>query len=94
MHRTSCMLSHFATPWTVACQAPLSMEFARQKYWSGFSLPSPGDHPDPEIEPESAALQADSLLSESPGKSSPTVSILQFTPVKVLCTLTSTRFYP
>ena len=53
-------------PWTVACQAPLSMEFSRQEYWSGLLLPSPGDLPDPGIEPWSPTLQADSLLSESP----------------------------
>ena len=45
------------------------MEFSRQEYWSRLSFPSPGDLPDPGIEPESPALQADSLLSESPGKS-------------------------
>ena len=58
----------FATPWTVAYQAPLSMEFSRQEYWSGLSFPSPGDLPDPGIEPGSPALQADSSLSEPPGK--------------------------
>ena len=46
----------FATPWTVACQALLSMGFPRQKYWSGLPVPSPGDLPDPGIEPESPAL--------------------------------------
>ena len=55
-------------PWTVAHQAPLSMEFSRQEYWSGLPFPSPGDLPDPGIEPGSLALQADSLLSEPPGK--------------------------
>ena len=61
------MLSHFshvrlfATPSTVACQAPLSMEFPRQDYWSGLPFPSPGDLPDPEIKPESPAWQVDSL---------------------------------
>ena len=54
----------FATPWTVAYQAPLSMEFSRQEYWSGLPFPSPGDLPDPGIEPGSLALQADSLPSE------------------------------
>ena len=49
------------TPWTVARQAPLSMEFSRQDYWSGLPFPSPGDLPDPGIEPGSPALQADSL---------------------------------
>ena len=58
----------FATPWTVACQTPLSMEFSRQEYWNGLPLPSPGDLPDPGIEPGSPALQADSLSSEPPGK--------------------------
>ena len=41
----------FVTPWTAACQAPLSMEFSRQEYWGGLSLPSPGDPPNPGIEP-------------------------------------------
>ena len=58
----------FATPWTVACQAPLSMGFSRQEYWSGLPFPSPGDLPDPGIEPGSPALQADALTSEPPGK--------------------------
>ena len=49
------------TPWTVAHQAPLSVGFSRQEYWSGLPFPSPGDLPDPGIEPASAALQADSL---------------------------------
>ena len=57
-----------ATPWTVAHQAPLSMGFSRQEYWSGLPFPSPGDLPDPGIEPWSPALQADSLPSELPGK--------------------------
>ena len=64
-------LSHvqlFATPWTVACQAPLSMGFSRQEYWSGLPLPSPGDLPNPRIKPRSPALQADALSSEPPGK--------------------------
>ena len=45
-----------ATPWTVACQAPLSMGFSRQEYWSGFPFPSPGDLPDQGIDPGSPAL--------------------------------------
>jgi len=60
-------LSHmqvFATPWTVAHQAPLSMGFSRQEYWSGLPFPSPGDLPDPGIKPWSSALQADCLPSE------------------------------
>ena len=58
----------FASPWTVAYQAPRSMGFSREEYWSGLPFPSPGDLPDPGIEPRSPALQADSLPSEPPGK--------------------------
>ena len=58
----------FATPWTVAYQAPPSMGFSRQEYWSGLPFPSPGDLPDPGIEPRSPVLQADALTSEPPGK--------------------------
>ena len=47
-----------ATPWTVACQTPLSMGFSRQDYWSGLPFPSPEDFLDPGTEPESPALQA------------------------------------
>ena len=54
--------------WTVAHQAPLSIGFSRQKYWSGLLFPSPGDLPDPGIEPRSPALQADSLLTDLLGK--------------------------
>ena len=56
------------TPWTVASQAPLSVGFSRQGYWSGYTFPSLGDLPNPGIKPRSPALQADSLLSEPPGK--------------------------
>ena len=59
----------FATPWTVAYQDSPSMGFSRQEYWSGLLFPSPGDIPDPGIEPGSPALWADALLSEPPGKS-------------------------
>ena len=58
----------FATPWTVAHQAPPSMEFFKQEYWSGLPFPSPGDLPHPGIKPGSPALQADALPSEPPGK--------------------------
>ena len=54
----------FATPWTVAYQAPPSMEFSRQEYWSGLLFPSPGDLPNPGIEPGSFTFQADALTSE------------------------------
>ena len=57
----------FATPWTVARQAPLSMGFSRQDYWSGLPFPSPGNLPNPGIEFRSPTLQADSLLSEPQG---------------------------
>ena len=55
-------------PWTVACQVPPSMGFSRQEYWSGLPFPSPGDIPDPGIEPRSHALQPDSLPTEARGK--------------------------
>ena len=58
----------FATPWMVAHQVPLSMQFSRQEYWSGLSFSSPEDLPNPGIEPRSPTLQADSLLSEPSGK--------------------------
>ena len=53
-----------AIPWTVACQSPLSVGFSRQEYWSGLPFPSPGDLPDPEIEPGFSVLQADDLPTE------------------------------
>ena len=58
----------FATPWTVAYQAPLSVGFSRQECWSGLPFPSPGDLPDPEIEPGPPALEADALPWEPSGK--------------------------
>ena len=58
----------FVTPWTVAHQAPLSMRFSRQEYWTGLPFPSPGDLPKPGIKPRSPASQADALTSEPPGK--------------------------
>ena len=75
-HRTSFYLESeslsrvqlYAIPWTIVCQAPLSMEFSRQEYWGGFPFSSPEDPPNPGIEPGSPAFQADSLLSEPPGK--------------------------
>ena len=65
------VLSHlwlFVTPWAVALQAPLSMEFSRQEYWSGLPFPPPGDLPNPGIKPGCPALQVVSLQSEPPGK--------------------------
>ena len=67
-------LSHvplFATLWTAAHQASPSMGFSRQEYWSGSPSPSPGDIPNPEIEPGFPTLQADALPSEPPGKPFP-----------------------
>ena len=57
----------FCDPWTVVGQAPLSMKFSRQEHWSGFPFPSPGNLPEPGIEPRSPALQTDSWPSEPPG---------------------------
>ena len=65
----------FATPWTVACQAPLSMEFSRQEYGSGLPFPSSGDLPDPGTEPTSSALQADSLSLSHQGSPRPPTSV-------------------
>ena len=67
----SVMSDSLQTPWTVTHQAPLSMKFSRQEYWSGLPFPSPGDLPDPPIKPMSPvspALQVDSLLLVPPGK--------------------------
>ena len=58
----------FATSWTVACQALLSMEFSRQEYWSRFQFPTSGDLPKPGIEPVSPALAVRFFTTESPGK--------------------------
>ena len=62
------VVSYSAIPWTVACQAPLSMKFSRQEYWRGLPFPSSGDLPYPGIKPWSPPLQADSLPSEPPEK--------------------------
>ena len=65
-------LSHvrlFVTAWTIACQALPSMGFSRQEYWSGLPFPSPGDLPDPGIEPGSPTLQADPLHLDHQGSS-------------------------
>ena len=66
------MLSHvFVTPWTVACQAPLSMGFPTQEYWNGLPFPSRGDHPDPGIQspsPVSPALAGGFFTIVPPGK--------------------------
>ena len=64
----SVLSNSFVTPWTVAHQAPLSMGFSRQEYWSGLPCPPPANLPNPGIEPRSPTLQMNSLLSEPPGK--------------------------
>ena len=69
LSRFSCV-QIFSTLRNVACQAPQSMGFSRQEYWSGLPRPPPGDLPEAGIEPASPALQADSLLTEPPGKPS------------------------
>ena len=66
------LLSHvrlLATPWTAAFQAPPSMGFSREEYWSGLPFPSPGDLPDPEIEPTPPALAGGFFTTEPSGKS-------------------------
>ena len=60
----------FATLWTVAHEAPLSMGFLRQEYWSGLPFPTPGDLPDPGIEPMSPALAGGFFTTDPPEKSS------------------------
>ena len=65
----------FVIPWTVACLASLSIEFFRQKYWSGLPFPSPGDLSNPGIEPKSPSLQADSLPTEPLGKPRPSIHV-------------------
>ena len=70
-----CMYAHslshaqlFVTPWLIAHQVSLSMEFSKQEYWSGLPFPTPGNLPNPGIKPGSLALEAGSLTSEPPGK--------------------------
>ena len=62
------MANPFVTPWTIAYQAPPSMGFPRQEYWNGLPFPSPGDLPNPEIEPGSPELAGGIFTSEPPGK--------------------------
>ena len=73
----------FATPWTIACQAPLPMEFCRQEHWSGLPFPSPGDLPNPGIKIVSPGLQADSLPREPLRK--PITYIVEFSSVAQSC---------
>ena len=64
----SVMSDSLATPSAVACQAPLSMRFSKQKYWSGLPFPPPGDLPNPVIKPVSPALAGGFFTTELPGK--------------------------
>ena len=67
----------FVTPWTVAYQAPPSLGFSRQEYWSGWPFSSPGDLPDPGIEPGSPASQTDALSSDPPESPHHTVDLIK-----------------
>ena len=78
-----CVLSHSVVsdslrPYGLACQAPLSMGFSRQQYWSGLPCPPPGDLPTPGIEPRSPALQVDSVPIEPPGNPRKDIWMLMF----------------
>ena len=64
----SVVSNSFATPWTIACQAPLSMGFSRQEYWRELPFPLPGDLPHPGIEPVSSALTGSFFTNVPPGK--------------------------
>ena len=75
------VVSNSATAWTIAHQAPPSMEFSRQEYWSRFPFPSPRDLPDPGIGPGSPALLADALRSEPPGNPKESVYVSTSRPV-------------
>ena len=78
-----------ATSWTAACQAPLSMEFSRQEYWSGLPFPSPGDLPNPEIKSESPALAGRFFSTEPPGKPPSSIDIISNT--ALICIFPSPR---
>ena len=77
MYRSLLHVQLFATPWTVACQTPLSMGFSRQEHWSGLPFPSLGDLPNTGIKQGSPALQVDSLPSEPPEK-----PLISYTPMQ------------
>ena len=85
----------FATPWTVAHQAPPSMGFSTQEYWSGLPFPSPGDLPNPGIEPGFPTLEADALTSEPPGWLNKKLFFYEVKIVlaRICCTLAIARFY-
>ena len=77
------MSDSFATTRTIAYQASLSLEFTRQKFWSGLPFSFPGDLPHPGIKPRSFALQADTLLFEPPG----TITLTNYTFVNKVISL-------
>ena len=99
-HTLSCFscAQLFLTLWTVAHKAPLSLKFSGQEYWSGQSSPSPGDLPNPGTEPQTPALQADSLLSEPQRKNMLThnwhTSLIPFTHWAPTCHQPSHRLLP
>ena len=75
----------FVTPWTIAYQAPPSMGFFRQEYWSGLPFPSPGDFPNPGIEPGSPALQTDVLPSETTRETMKVLRLILIGLVQITC---------
>ena len=79
------IVSNSATPWTVAHQAPLSIGFSRQEYWSRLPCPPPGDLPNPGVKPRSPALQADCLPSEPLGKPCPSLVFSNYEITYHLC---------
>ena len=74
----------FVTPWTVARQAPLSLGFPRQEYWSGLPFPSPGDLPDPRMESTSPALAGRLFITESPAKPTSVLRNIFFTQTNIM----------
>ena len=88
VHAKSLQLCVSATPWTIACWAPLSMGFSRQEYLSGLSFPSPGDLPDPGIEPESPAFAGEFFTTEPPGKPKISTTCQFFKKIKKISMLT------
>ena len=79
IHEVAQLCPTLHDPWTVAHKAPPSVRFSRQEYWIGLPFPSPGDLPDPWIEPGSPALWADALSSEPPGNPSMTYNDVYMT---------------
>ena len=76
------------TPWTIAHQAPVSMGFSRQEYWSGLPFPSPGDLPEPGVEPASSVLVGRFFTVEAPGKPSCLVTVhYDSVSLRILCLL-------